>query len=152
MSRKEIYAWSSLVLTLAILGYYLISVFGLPAEVENYSEQITALIWKVIGIAFLVQLVLDLLNSTKIGGVAKDERDIEIESKGFRNAYYFLMAAIISVVINLLISDFLSEASDQDHFLALPFMTFHVLVFIVFTAMIIKSATQLIYYNMELYG
>jgi len=147
MSRKEIYAWCSLGLTLAIFGYYLISVFGLPTGVENYSEQITALIWKVIGIAFLIQLVLDLLNSTKIGGVAKDERDKLIESKAFRNAYYFLMLAVISLILNVLISDFLSEASGQKLFLAVPFMVFHTLVFILFIASFIKSGTQIFYYQ-----
>ncbi len=147
MSRKEIYAWSSLVLTLAILGYYLISVFGLPAEVENYSEQITALIWKVIGIAFLVQLVLDLLDSTKIGGVAKDERDKLIESKAFRNAYYFLMVAVITLIVNVLITDAVSQASGEKLFLALPFMMFHILVFVLFTAILIKSGTQIFYYQ-----
>lgn len=67
MSRKEIYIWCELGLTLAIFGYYLISLFGLPNSVENYREHITGLIWKVIGIAFLIQLVLDLLNSTQLG-------------------------------------------------------------------------------------
>ncbi len=147
MSRKEIYAWCSLGLTLAIFGYYLVSVFGLPSGLENNREYVTDLIWKVIGIAFLIELVLDLLKSTKLGGVSKDERDILIESKGFRNAYYFLMVAIVSLVINVLISDYLSEASGQKLFLAVPFMMFHVLVFILFIASIIKSVTQLIYYE-----
>jgi hypothetical protein len=147
MSRKEIYAWCSLGLTLAIFGYYLISVFGLLTGIESYRGHIIGLIWKVIGIAFLIQLLLDLLNSTKFGGVAKDERDILIESKAFRNAYYFLIAAVISVMINVLISDILSTASGQKLFLSVPFMTFHFLVFVIFTASIIKSATQIFYYQ-----
>lgn len=147
MSKREIYAWCSLGFALAIFSYYLISVFGLPAELEGQREYITSLIWKVIGIAFVVELVLDLLDSTTFGGVAKDERDILIESKGFRNAYYFLMVALVWLIANVLISDFLSEASGHQTFLALPFMIFHVLVFLLFIASIIKSITQLIYYN-----
>ncbi len=147
MSKKEIYAWCSLGLTLAIFGYYVISVFGLPSGLENHREYVTNLIWKVIGIVFLIELVLGLLKSTKFAGISKDERDILIESKGFRNAYYFLMAAIVSLVIYVLISDYLSEASGQIFFLAVPFMTFHILVFILFIADIIKSVTQLIYYE-----
>lgn len=147
MPRKEIYAWCSLGLTLAIFGYYLISIFGLPVGVGSYREHITGLIWKVIGITFLIQLVLDVLNSTKFGGIAKDERDMLIESKAFRNAYYFLITAVISVVINVLISDILSEASGQKLFLAVPFMTFHVLVFVLFISSFIKSGTQIFYYQ-----
>lgn len=147
MTRKEIYAWSSLGLTLAIFIYYVISVFGMPHELENYKEHITSLIWKVIGIAFLIQLGIDLLNSAKLGGVAKDERDKLIESKAFRNAYYFLMAAIIAVVVNMLINDFLSVQADHNIFLSVPFMTFHVLVFVLFIASLIKSGTQIYYYK-----
>jgi len=147
MSRKEIYAWCSIGLTLVILGYYVISVFGLPTGAETYRENITGLFWKVIGVAFLVQLVLDVLNSTKLGGVAKDERDKLIESKAFRNAYYFLIAAVIAVVANILISDLLSKASGEQLMLAVPFMTFHVLLFVLFLASLIKSGTQIFYYQ-----
>ena len=147
MSRKEIYAWSSLALTLGIFAYYLITVLGLPAAVENYYEQISGLIWKVIGMAFVVQLAIDLLNSTTIGGVAKDERDSLIESKAFRNAYYFLIAAVVSVVVNILISNYLGEVSGRDKYLEVQFMTFHILVVVLFVASFIKSGTQIFYYQ-----
>lgn len=147
MSKQEIYAWSSLGFTLAIFAYYLLSAFGWPPGLENYAEHITGLIWKVIAVTFTVELVLDLLKSTNFGGVHKDERDMLIESKAFRNAYYFVMAAIISLIANLFISDFLSEATGENIFMSVPFMTFHALVFILFTASIIKSSTQLYYYQ-----
>lgn len=147
MSRKEIYAWCSLGITLSILGYYTIMVFGLPAGIETYEEQITGLLWKVLGVAFLVELGLDLLNSTSVGGVAKDERDMLIESKAFRNAYYFLIVAIVSVVMNVFISDFLSSASGETMLLSMPFVTLHVLVIVLFSAILIKAATQIFYYQ-----
>ena len=147
MSRKEIYAWCSLGITLSILGYYIITVFGLPAGVEGYREQITGLLWKVLGVAFLVEMGLDLLNSTSLSGVAKDERDMLIESKAFRNAYYFLIVAIISLVMNVFISDFLSNASGEAVLLSMPFVTLHVLVVVLFTAILIKAVTQIFYYQ-----
>jgi magnesium-transporting ATPase (P-type) len=147
MSRKEIYAWCSLGLISAIFIYYLIMVFGLPAGVENYKEDITALIWKVIGTAFLIQLAIDLLNSTKIGGVAKDERDTLIEFKAFRNAYYFLIVALISLIAHVLITEFVSHASRENLFLTFPFLMVHVLVFVLFITILIKSGTQIFYYQ-----
>jgi vancomycin permeability regulator SanA len=72
---------------------------------------------------------------------------ILIESKAFRHTYYLLIAAIISVMINVLISDILGKTSGQKLFLSVPFMTFHLLVFVIFTASIIKSATQIFYYQ-----
>lgn len=148
MTKQEIYAWCSFGFTLAIFGYYLVAVFGLPAGLENYTDRITSLIWKVIGITVLIEFSLSLLNSTKFGGVQKDERDVLIESKGFRNAYYFLIVSVISLLGHVLISDFLSEAAGERVMLAQPYMTFHVLVFIVFIANIIKSSTQLICYRL----
>lgn len=147
MSRKEIYAWCSLGITLSILGYYTMTVFGLPSGIEAYEEQITGLIWKVLGVAFLVEMGLDFMNSTALGGVAKDERDMLIESKAFRNAYYFLIVTIISVVMNIFVSDFLSSASGEFILLSMPFMTLHVLVIVLFTAILIKAATQIFYYQ-----
>lgn len=147
MSKQEMYAWSSLGLTLAVFSFYLLSVFGWPAGLENYAEYITGIIWKVIVAAFAIEFILDFLKSTKFGGVDKDERDLLIESKGFRNAYYFVMAAIVTLIGHLFINDFLSEASGEQFFLTAPFMTLHVLVFIIFIAGIIKSATQLFYYQ-----
>lgn len=146
MSKKEIYAWSSLVSSLVLLGFYLIAVFGWPESLENYGDYITGIFWKVLGIAIVVEVALDLMKEFKVGEVHQDERDILIESKGYRNAYYFLMIAVISLVINLLLSDLASKASGENLFLAIPFMTFHVLVIILFTANITKSATQLYYY------
>lgn len=141
------YAWSSLGFTLAVFSFYLISVFGWPPGLENHSEYIINLLWKVIGITFLAEFVLDLLKSTKFGGVHKDERDILIESKGFRNAYYFLIIALIILVVNILISDVLSTASGEAVLMSEVFMIFHVLVFILFIANIIKSATQVVFYQ-----
>lgn len=152
MSKQEIYAWSSLGFTVAIFGYYLISVFGLPPIIESYSEHITDLIWKVIGITVLIELILNLLNSAKIGGVQQDERDILIASKGLRNAYYFLMVSIITLVIHILMNDYFNQAIEERLFLAKPYVIFHVLVFIIFLANITKSATQIFYYQWDSYA
>jgi len=152
MSKQEIYAWTSLGFTVAIFGYYLISAFGLPTGIENYSEHITNLIWKVIGITVLIELILELSNSAKIGGVQQDERDILITSKGLRNAYYFLMVSIITLVVHILINDYFSQATGERLFLAKPYVIFHVLVFILFIANITKSATQIFYYQWGSYN
>lgn len=150
MSKQEIYSWSSLGFAVAVFTYYILSVFGWPPALENYTEYITGIIWKVIGFTFLVEFILDLLNSAKFGGVDKDERDRLIESKGFRNAYYFVLCALISLIGNVLISDFFSRTSGETVFLSAPYMTFHAMVFILFIAVILKSGTQLYYYNKSL--
>lgn len=147
MSKQEMYAWSSLGFTLAIFAYYLVSAFGLPTGFENYSGHLTSLIWQVIIISVLIEFCLGLLSSTKFGGIMKDERDILIESKGFRNGYYFFIVSVITLIGHILINDFLSEVSGGEFILSRPFETFHLLVFILFISHIIKTSTQLFYYR-----
>ena len=147
MSKQEIYAWCSLGFSSAVLAYYIIWVFGLPLGLENYAEQITSLLWKIIAVTFVVEFILDLLNSTTFGGIQKDERDFRIEFKGFRNAYYFLMAAIVFLIGHILLNDFMSNASGGPVLLTEIFGVFHILVLILFGANILKSATQIVHYQ-----
>lgn len=146
MSKKEIYAWSSLSSSVALLGFYLIAAFGWPESLENHGDYITSIFWKVLGIAVAVEITLELMKEFKLGEIYQDERDILIESKGYRNAYYVLMVAIVTLIINLLLNDMAGEPVEERIFLPIPFMAFHVLVIILFVANITKSSTQLYYY------
>lgn len=147
MSKKEIYAWSSLATSLALLGYYLVAVFGWPQTVEPYSDHITSIFWQVFVIAFVVELVLELLRHFNVGEVQEDERDAMLESKGYRNAYYVLMVTLVALIANSLVSDVIEQASGEAFFLSSPFMTFHLLVALLFAAHITKYGTQIYYYQ-----
>lgn len=132
---------------LAVLIYYLISVIGLPDMAEPYAGRITGLLWRVIGITVVVELVLDGLASLGTAGVTEDERDRQIEGKGFRNAYYFLTLTLVVLIANVLVSDFMSEASGEAMMFAMPFVTLHALVCIVLSAVFIKASTQVYFYR-----
>lgn len=147
MSKQEIYAWCSLGFTSAVFAYYLVSAFGWPAAIENYSDHLTSLIWQVIIITVLVEICLDLLNSKNIGGIQKDERDKIIEYKGFRNAYYFVMATLVTLIGHIVLGDFMSGLMKEDFVMAVPSTALHLLVILLFTANLIKSTTQLYYYR-----
>lgn len=147
MTKKEIYTWSSLTSSVVLLAFYLIAVFGWPDSLEGYSDYVTGIFWKVLGIAVAIEIVLDLMKEFNVGGVQKDERDKLIEAKGYRNAYYFLMVALITLIGNIFLSDLISEAGGEHVFLSIPFMTLHLLVITLFVAHIAKSATQLYFYN-----
>lgn len=147
MTKKEIYAWSSLASSGVLLAFYLIAAFGWPDSLEGYSDYVIGIFWKVLGIAVAIEFALDLMKSLKVGGVQKDERDKLIEAKGYRNAYYFLMVTLITLIVHLLLSDLISKAGGEHMFLSIPFMTLHLLVIILFVAHITKSTTQLYFYN-----
>lgn len=147
MTKKEIYTWSSLASSAVLLTFYLIAVFGWPDSLEGYSDYVTGIFWKVLGIAVAIEIILDLMKEFNVGGVQKDERDKLIEAKGYRNAYYFLMVALITLSGNIFLSDLISKAGGEHVFLSIPFMTLHLLVITLFVAHITKSATQLFFYN-----
>ncbi len=146
MSRREMYAWSSLGMSLALLGYYLVAVFGWPSGLEDHAEYVTRVFWRVLGIGIVAQLLLDLSKHTSWGKIDKDERDVMIESKGYRNAYYFVMVAIAAIAANVLLSDLTGGAGWNRIFQTIPYMTFHALVIVLFVTDITKSGTQLFYY------
>jgi len=147
MSRQEIYAWSSLATSSVLLIFYLTAVYGWPVPIESSEEYISGILWKVLGIAVVVELILDTMHSLQVGGVSKDERDVRIESKGYRNAYYVLAGALVAVMVHLFISDMVTTAAGQDRYLSVPFATVQVLLVILLGGSIIKSSTQLYYYN-----
>ncbi len=147
MSKQELYAWTSFLSTVALLGYYVLVIVEPSGGVAGYAGEMKALFLKVIGIALLVEIVLELSRYVGARGVEKDERDHTIAAKGFRNAYFFVMVALVSLLGNLWVSDVLSRAAGERVFLAIPFATVHALLAIVLLAQIIRSATQLYYYR-----
>ena len=147
MSKQERYAWTSLASTLAILGLYLVMVWGLPEGLEDYAAGMIDLFIKVILIAFVVELLLGLSKHTKAGRIDKDERDIVIEGNGFRNAYYFVMAAISTLAAHLFISNLFGEEIATNVYMATPSMMLHALLVIFLVTSLIKTLTQLYYYR-----
>ena len=147
MSKQELYAWASLASTLAILGLYVVMVWGLPEGMESYAAGMIDVFIKVIVIAFVVELVLGLSKHTKAGRIDKDERDILIEGRGFRNAYYFVMAAISTMAVHLFISNLIGEEITQNVYIATPSMMLHALLVIFLLTSLTKTLTQLYYYR-----
>lgn len=146
MSRKEIYAWSSLASSVVLLTFYLVSVFGWPEGMAGY-DFVVNLFWKVLGIAVAVEVVLALLDELNIGKETHNDQQFLIESKSYRNAYYLLMVALVALIVHIFINDVATEYTEKELWFAMPFMTLHLLVIIVFSASITKSTTQLYYYS-----
>ena len=141
MSKQEIYAWTSLLSSIAILGFYGITVYGLPDNLSGIESDLTSLFIKVFLFAFVVELAIGIFrNNDKVD---KDERDELIAGKGYRNAYY-LMGALITVILSqLVLGQIFGEAG-----LALNLITvIHVLVGTLFFASITNRLTQIYFYQ-----
>jgi hypothetical protein len=147
MARQELYAWTSLASTLALLGLFLVLAWGLPEPAEGYAAGMIGVFVKVIAAAFVVELVLGLSKHTKAGMVDKDERDILIEGRGFRNAYYFVMAALCLLAGHLFVGNLFGEAIARAVYLATPALILQALLIIFLVTSLIKALTQLYYYR-----
>jgi hypothetical protein len=98
MSFREKSAWACLITTIAIWGPYFACAFRLFTR-EHYAGSIMT--------AFIVAVVLSIiLNGGAHIAIAihsrqekKDERDIAIESKSYRNAYFVLIVLIWMVIL-----------------------------------------------------
>jgi|SRR6056297_48168 len=141
MSKQEIYAWTSLLSSIAILGFYGITVYGLPESLSGIESDLTSLFVKVFLFAFVVELAIGLFKNKD--QVEKDERDNLIAGKGFRNAYYFLNAGLILLISQIALGQFVENAGIA---FTLPNIM-HMLVGALFFASIINRATQIYFYQ-----
>ncbi len=153
MSKQQIYAWLNLGFTLAVAIFYIVTFFGWPSALAPSAESITSILWKVIVVTFVGELILDIMQSTKAGGVYKDERDEQIEGKAFRNAYYFLVAALFTLIGHIVLKGLIFQLKTDQITISLTVETLHWIVMAIFAASILKSSTQLFFYHKEeLYG
>lgn len=149
MSKQQIYAWLNVGFTLSVAIFYVVTFFGWPSILAPSAESITSILWKVIAVTFVGEIVLDILQTSKIGGIYKDERDEQIEGKAFRNAYYFAMAALVVLVGQIVSKGLIMQFMTDQLSLTLDIDTLHYIIITIFAASVIKSSTQLFYYHME---
>lgn len=146
MSKKEIYSWAAFLSMVAILTYYLIRVIGLPSILEPVEGSITSVIIQVVIAGIAVQIVLDIMASSGVGGVHKDERDQIISLKGYRASYYFLMVALVSLAGFVVLQEF-QNLSNVPILWDRPFLLFHFLLVTIFAANLVHSGTSIILYR-----
>ncbi|WP_018128073.1 hypothetical protein [Balneola vulgaris] len=147
MSRQEVYAWASFASSIAIAGLYTIYVLGWGGESPTVSDQLSSVLIKVFLFAFIIELVIGVLDSKD--GVSKDERDYLIASKGYRNAYGFLCAAVCFVLFQIPFSSFYEQSWGLHFNIPANILLFHTLLFVLLFASMINRGTQIYFYRKE---
>lgn len=145
MTRQELYAWSSIGITLSVFIFYVLIAFGWPEGIPDYSSQTTRIFFNVFWIAFVIEFILGI--TEKKGQVTKDERDQMIESKGFRNAYHFLSLCIAVLIIQVLLSYVFADITLWHAKIAEPSFTLHALFVLLLLSSMVRRGTQLYYYR-----
>lgn len=140
----ERYIWASLVAAIFFAGLYLV----LASPISPGSDAVTPPLGAYLVVIILFAMVqgglsVALAIAQKSDDIKKDERDLWIESKGYRNGYYFLFAAVNLLLVYMLGDAVVGEAG----YVATITLALHGLVLAVFLAHITLLATQVYYYR-----
>ncbi|MGN8225424.1 hypothetical protein [Gracilimonas sp. BCB1] len=145
MSKQEILSWTSIGFSLSVVFFYVLFVFGWPDAIPDYSDRFVKIFFNVFWIAIIVEFIIELTESKN--QINKDERDEKIEAIGHKRAYSFLIFAIVVILFQVLLSNFIGVGDNRYLLLGQPNMIFHALFLVLFSASIVKRASMLYYYR-----
>ncbi|MBO6576612.1 MAG: hypothetical protein JJ896_13370 [Rhodothermales bacterium] len=139
LGRNELYAIVSVVSAMAIAGFYLIVIVGWPGPDEPVTQGLKGPLLKTIGLAFLLEIVIEISRS---GKVSMDERDLVIRGRSYRNAYIYLSVAVVAMLGHAAIYLFVMP----DAFEPTGVYMFHFLVMALLTASAVNHGSRLFFY------
>ena len=110
MPKQQLYAWASLGSSIAFTGLYIIFLIGVPSLVEPVrGGAVQTFLW-IAGIAFLIELLLDLGSGRD--RVDADERDRLIAGRAYRIGFHVFSVAMIILIGQMFVSEFLGGAEQ----------------------------------------
>ncbi len=137
LSYQEKSIWASLAGMIVIYGYYF-TTSGLTGGMTVSFFLWTAAL--LVGIQIIAQGYLAIRSRVE----RKDERDLAIDGKAYRNAYFFLMAGVFLMIANGVTGTFFGWPVAGGR--SVLFLANLMLLLIVLTE-IFKSVTQLVLYR-----
>lgn len=133
LSYREKSIWGTLATTLVVYGYYFATIFS-----SDQPSQIGAAVGRLMSAVFvivLIEVVYHIIIAATSKVERKDERDILIETKAYRNAY-FLLAADVFLLMGTVALIGLT-----------PFLTVNLMLLSVVVSEVVKYLTQLFFYR-----
>jgi hypothetical protein len=133
-SHRELSVWGSLATTLVVYGYYFAEVFAgrRPSEFDRTSLiRLVFAVFVIVVIEIIYHIAVALISKAE----PKDERDIQIEGKALRNAYFLLVADLFMLMGAVVLIGLT------------PFLIVNLMLFSVVVSEIVKSVTQLFHYR-----
>jgi hypothetical protein len=146
MSYQEKSILGSLTAMLVVYGYYFAGILRGNHGGEFGGRTMGRLIWAVI-VLVVIEIVYHIVLALETGAEPKDERDILIESKAYRNAYFFLASGVFLSIAAVILGNLSREAPTIT---ITPFATVNLVLFFMVIAEIVKYLTQLFYYRQGL--
>jgi hypothetical protein len=144
MSYQEKSIAGSLIAMLVVYGYYFAAVLRNAGQAEFAGSMLGRLILAVIAI-IVIEIVYHIVLSVA-SKPEKDERDVMIELKAYRNAY-FAYGTGAFVVIACVVAAGLMRDTAPTRLIVTPFLVVNLVLLFMVLAEIVKFVTQLLYYT-----
>jgi hypothetical protein len=148
MSYQEKSILGSLAAIVVVYGYYFVSVLR-DGGGAGFGGRLVGRLMGTVILLVIIEIVYHItvaVESLVLGsGVEpKDERDILIESKAYRNAYFSLASGVFLSIGAII---WINLASDAPAITFTPFATVNLVLFFMVIAEVVKYLTQLFYYR-----
>ncbi len=145
LSYQEKSILGSLAAMVVVYGYYFANVLRDTSQPAFGGGSLARLVFAVVAI-IVIEIVYHIVLALETKVEPKDERDILIECKAYRNAY-FLLATGAFLVIGAVIMAGLASDSAPTRIMVTPFLTVNLVLFFMVLAELAKFLTQLFYYR-----
>ena len=144
MSFQEKSIAGSLIAMLAVYGYYFAAVLRNIGQSEFAGSALGRLIFAVVAI-IIIEIVYHIVLSAATKP-EKDERDVIIELKAYRNAYFAYGTGAFFVIACVIAAGFAQDVPPS-HMIFRPFLLVNLVLLFMVVAEIVKFVSQLLYYT-----
>ncbi len=144
LSYQEKSILGALLATVVVYGYYFARALR-DVQPDFGGRSISRLVFTVVAIV-VIQVVYQIVLALESGVEPKDERDILIELKAYRNGY-FLLATGAFMVIACVIAGALVRDAAPTRIIVTPFLVVNLMLLFMVLAELAKLTTQLFYYR-----
>ena len=152
MSKMERTAWVSLIVEGGVALYYFSAIFAMGPDVSLHSGVMAILIGKVIMLAIILGIVMEVIMAGIIrrerDKVPQDERDSLISAKSYRNGYFVLAVGCASIIGYVVLSASGGRAWWITEILDLtPVYAAHLLLLSMMLSSGVINASRIFYYR-----
>lgn len=143
LSYQEKSILGSLLAMVVVYGYYFAATLRNIGR-EDVGGSLGRLIFAVTAIV-VIEIVYHIVLGIEGGVERKDERDILIECKAYRNGYFTLATGVFLVISYFIAASF--ARSTSTHLPLTPYLAVNLVLLFWIIAELTKSLTQLFYYR-----
>jgi hypothetical protein len=145
LSYQEKSILGSLLVMVVVYGYYFAAVLRDAGRPEFDGGSLGRLMLAVIAI-IVIEIVYHIVLAMESKPEPKDERDVLIECKAYRNAYFLLATGAFLVIGSVIMANLVRETAPT-RIMVTPFITVNLVLLFMVLAELTKFLTQLFYYR-----